>query len=54
MDFKELVGESLWLYPQTDVFLDLAARRKDDGGDVRYSVTDTTVHDLKATRRSVH
>ncbi|GAA5191048.1 4-hydroxybenzoate 3-monooxygenase [Arthrobacter gyeryongensis] len=47
IDFKELVGESVWLYPQTDVFLDLAARRQDDGGDVRYSVTDTTIHDLE-------
>lgn len=47
IDFKDLVGESVWLYPQTDVFLDLAARRKDDGGDVRYSVTDTSVHDLE-------
>ena len=47
IDFKDLVGESVWLYPQTDVFLDLAARRKADGGDVRYSVTDTTVHDAE-------
>lgn len=44
VDFKDLVGEAVWLYPQTDVFLDLAARRKADGGDVRYSVTDTSVH----------
>ena len=47
IDFKELVGESVWLYPQTDVFMDLAARREADGGDVRYSVTDTSVHDLE-------
>src|SRR4029453_14342545 len=47
INFKELVGESVWLYPQTDVFADLAARREADGGDVRYSVTDTTVHDLE-------
>ena len=47
IDFKDLVGESVWLYPQTDVFLDLAARRQADGGDVRYSVTDTSVHDLE-------
>jgi p-hydroxybenzoate 3-monooxygenase len=47
IDFKDLVGESVWLYPQTDVFLDLAARREADGGDVRYSVTDTSVHDLE-------
>jgi p-hydroxybenzoate 3-monooxygenase len=47
INFKELVGESVWLYPQTDVFMDLAARREADGGDVRYSVTDTSVHDLE-------
>ena len=43
IDFQDLVGESVWLYPQTDVFLDLAARRKADGGDVRYGVSDTAV-----------
>ena len=47
IDFQDLVGESVWLYPQTDVFLDLAARRQADGGDVRYSVTDTTIYDLE-------
>lgn len=47
IDFKELVGESVWLYPQTDVFKDLAARREADGGDVRYSVTGTSVHDIE-------
>ena len=49
IDFQDLVGESVWLYPQTDVFLDLAARRQADGGDVRYSVTATTIHDLEGT-----
>jgi p-hydroxybenzoate 3-monooxygenase len=48
IDFKDLVGESVWLYPQTDVFKDLAARRAADGGDVRYSVTDTSIHDVEA------
>ena len=47
IDFEQLVGESVWLYPQTDVFMDLAARREADGGDVRYSVSETTVHDLE-------
>ncbi|WP_332759526.1 4-hydroxybenzoate 3-monooxygenase [Pseudarthrobacter sp.] len=47
IDFKDLVGESVWLYPQTDVFADLAARRAADGGDVHYSVTDITVQDLE-------
>jgi p-hydroxybenzoate 3-monooxygenase len=32
IDFRQLVGESVWLYPQTEVFIDLAARRKGDGG----------------------
>lgn len=45
--FDELVGESVWLYPQTDVFMDLAARRELDDGDVRYGVSETTVHDLE-------
>ncbi|MGO4490504.1 4-hydroxybenzoate 3-monooxygenase [Arthrobacter sp. 2YAF22_2] len=47
IDFQDLVGESVWLYPQTDVFMDLAARREADGGDVRYGVTDTSVHGIE-------
>jgi p-hydroxybenzoate 3-monooxygenase len=43
IDFKGLVGESAWLYPQTDVFIDLAAARERDGGDVRFGITDTRV-----------
>src|SRR6476661_3902942 len=35
IDFKGLVGESAWLYPQTDVFIDLASARERDGADVR-------------------
>ena len=46
IDFQELVGASVWLYPQTDVFVDLHAARTRDGGDVRYGITDTAVHDL--------
>lgn len=49
IDFRELVGESVWLYPQTEVFIDLADRRKADGCDVRYGVRDTAV-DLSAPR----
>ncbi|KOV85580.1 4-hydroxybenzoate 3-monooxygenase [Nocardia sp. NRRL S-836] len=43
VDFKALVGESVWLYPQTDVFIDLANARERDGGDVRFGVRDTAV-----------
>jgi len=51
IDFQDLVGESVWLYPQTDVFKDLAARREADAGDVRYGVTDTAIHDVDGDPR---
>ena len=46
IDFKALVGASVWLYPQTDVFIDLANARDRDGGDVRFGVSDTAVRDV--------
>ncbi|MFK4069701.1 4-hydroxybenzoate 3-monooxygenase [Streptomyces sp. NPDC029674] len=46
IDFKELVGASVWLYPQTDVFIDLADARDRDGGTVRFGVKDTEVLDV--------
>ncbi|WP_457031006.1 4-hydroxybenzoate 3-monooxygenase [Kitasatospora sp. P5_F3] len=46
IDFKELVGEAVWLYPQTDVFIDLADARDRDGGTVHFGVRDTEVLDL--------
>ncbi|MBL1102066.1 4-hydroxybenzoate 3-monooxygenase [Streptomyces coffeae] len=44
--FKALVGESVWLYPQTDVFTDLADARDRDGGTVHFGVRDTEVLDV--------
>ena len=46
IDFEDLVGEAVWLYPQNEVFVDLAAARARDGGEVHFSVTDTEVVDL--------
>ncbi len=46
IDFQALVGESSWLYPQTDVFTDLADARAAGGGDVRFGVTGTQVTDV--------
>jgi 2-polyprenyl-6-methoxyphenol hydroxylase-like FAD-dependent oxidoreductase len=46
IDFQGLVGASTQLYPQTDVFIDLADARERDGGDVRFGVTDVSVDDL--------
>ncbi|MET7298789.1 4-hydroxybenzoate 3-monooxygenase [Embleya sp. NPDC005575] len=46
IDFKDLVGESVWLYPQTDVFVDLADARERDGGTVHFGIRDTEVLDI--------
>jgi 4-hydroxybenzoate 3-monooxygenase len=46
IDFEHLVDASVQLYPQTDVFIDLANARERDGGDVRYDVTDVSVVDV--------
>ncbi|GAA3586067.1 4-hydroxybenzoate 3-monooxygenase [Klugiella xanthotipulae] len=51
IDFQDLVGESVWLYPQTEVFIDLADARERDDGDVRFSVTDTSVTDVLGSPR---
>ena len=37
IDFQNLVGEAVWLYPQNEVFVDLAAARERDGGEVHFS-----------------
>lgn len=47
LDFRELVDATVTLYAQTEVFLDLAAARKRDGGDVRFESTVTEVIDLE-------
>lgn len=43
IDFQDLVGGGVWLYPQTDVFADLADARERDGGEVRFGIRDTLV-----------
>jgi 4-hydroxybenzoate 3-monooxygenase len=47
IDFADLVGAAVQLYPQTDVFIDLADARERDGGDVRFGVRDVAVHDVE-------
>ncbi|MGO4613876.1 4-hydroxybenzoate 3-monooxygenase [Nocardia sp. 2YAB30] len=49
IDFQSLVGASTWLYPQTDVFIDLANARHRDEGDIRFGVTDTQVIDITSS-----
>jgi len=53
VDFKGLVGQSVWLYPQTDVFIDLANARARDGGDVRFGISDTRVMDVAGDRPGI-
>ncbi|MEV7431747.1 4-hydroxybenzoate 3-monooxygenase [Nocardioides sp. NPDC092400] len=50
IDFEGLVGAAAQLYPQTDVFIDLADARARDGADVRFGVTDVGVGDLTSER----
>jgi p-hydroxybenzoate 3-monooxygenase len=53
IDFHELVDASVWLYPQTDVFIDLAAARERDGGDVRFGIRDTRVVEVTGERPGI-
>jgi len=53
IDFKGLAGESSWLYPQTDVFIDLARARDCDGADVRFGVSGTRVIDVTQDRPGI-
>lgn len=50
IDFADLVGASVRLYPQTDVFLDLADARERDDGDVRFGVSDVSVAEVTSAR----
>jgi len=45
IDFRDLVGRSVWLYPQHEVLKDLLARRFADGGDIRLECTAQQVVD---------
>ncbi len=53
IDFRGLVGASAWLYPQTDVFVDLADARARDGGDVRFGVGDVRLLDPTSDRPGI-
>jgi p-hydroxybenzoate 3-monooxygenase len=53
IDFKDLAGASVWLYPQTEVFVDLADARARDGGDVRFGIGDTQVVDVTSDRPGI-
>jgi len=47
LDFRDLVDATVTLYAQNEVFVDLAAARERDGGDVRYEAEVTELLDLE-------
>jgi len=51
IDFEALVGASCWLYPQTDVFIDLYAARSAAGADLRDGISETEVLDVTTAPR---
>ena len=54
IDFQDLVGAVVWLYPQNEVFIDLAIARDRDGGDVRFGVTRRRVDDVTTRPAADH
>ncbi len=54
INFKQLIGQTVWLYAQNEVFVDLAAARRRDGGDVRFGVSDTEVLDFDTDQPKIN
>jgi p-hydroxybenzoate 3-monooxygenase len=48
IDFADLVGRAVWLYPQHEVLKDLISTRLADGGDVRFGWTASAVQDAES------
>ena len=53
IDFADLVGRGVWLYPQHEVLIDLVALRLAEGGDLRFGVTALGVDAPTSTRPTV-
>ncbi|MGO2052973.1 4-hydroxybenzoate 3-monooxygenase [Glutamicibacter sp. 287] len=49
LDFRDLVDATVTLYAQNEVFVDLAAARQRDAGDVRYSCEVTEILDVETS-----
>lgn len=54
IDFADLVGRAVWLYPQHEALIDLLARRIADGGDIRFEVNAQGVTGADTTAPVVH
>jgi len=53
IDFGELVGRNVWLYPQHEVLIDLIAARLKAGQDLRFGVTAERVEGAETDRPSI-
>jgi 4-hydroxybenzoate 3-monooxygenase len=50
LDFADLVGASVWLYPQTEVVIDLGRAHDRAGSDIRWGICAVSVLDLDPPR----
>lgn len=53
IDFQALVGRSVWLYPQNEVFHDLATAWQREGGEIHWAVTDTAVDGIETASPAI-
>jgi len=53
IDFQDLTGKSVMVYGQHEVVRDLVARRLADGGDLRFEVSDVSIHDIQTDTPSI-
>ncbi|WP_447987111.1 4-hydroxybenzoate 3-monooxygenase [Nitrospira sp. Nam74] len=54
LDFAELLGQAVWVYPQTEVWKDLADVLAREGGDVRFRTRVTSIADVTMKSPSIH
>ena len=53
IDLTELTGQSITVYPQHEVIIDLVAARLATGGDLRFEVGDVALHDIDTAQPAV-
>ena len=53
VDFKDLIGQSVWVYGQTEVTRDLMNARQACGAPTLYGVSDVSLHGLDSSKPSV-
>jgi p-hydroxybenzoate 3-monooxygenase len=53
IDLTELTGQSITVYPQHEVIIDLVAARLAAGGDLRFEVSAVALHDIDTAQPSV-